>query len=100
MNYLTLEDIHKQLRLENDFKEDDELLQVLGDSAESFTEAHLNTSLDDICAQYSGTLPPALYNAMLMLVDYTYDNTGSGKMEDVPKAYFILCAPWKKYSIA
>ena len=100
MNYITLEDIHKQLRLEPDFTEDDELLNIYGDSAESFLEAHLNCALDDIAAENSGQLPTALKQALLMLVDYSYDNSGSGKSEDIPSAFWILTNPYKVYSIA
>ncbi len=99
MNYLTLEDIKQQCRIEADFHEDDALLESLGDGAESFLEAHLNESLDNIVADNGGELPVALYRAMMLMVDYLYDNPGSGDNKEVPNAIFILSAPFKKYAI-
>ena len=100
MNYLDLNLIKKQCRIEEDFTEDDELLEMYGDSAEQFLEAHLNCALDDIAAENSGSLPVSLINAMLMYVDYMYDDSGSGDSREMPKAYWVLAAPWKNYTIA
>lgn len=100
MNYLNLTDIKQNCRLDATFTEDDNLLEILGNSAEAFLEAHLNCALDDICAENGGELPQNLYFALLMLVSYTYDNDGSGKMEDMPRSFYVLVAPYKKYSIA
>lgn len=99
MNYLTLEDIKQQCRIEANFHEDDTLLESIGDGAESFLEAHLNESLDNIAADNGGELPVALYRAMMLIVDYLYDNTGSRGTEEIPNAFFILAAPFKKYAI-
>ena len=99
MKYITLEDIHRQLRLEPDFTEDDDLLEGLGDADESFMEAHLNRALDDVAADNSGELPKALWQALLMMVDYSYDESGSGESRPVPDAYWILCKPWQNYTI-
>lgn len=100
MQYITLEDIHRQLRLEPDFTEDDEILTVYGDSAEDFLTAHLNCALDDISAENSGQLPVSLKNALLLYVDYMYDNSGSGDSKPIPQAFWILTNPYKTYSIA
>lgn len=100
MNYLTLEDIKYQLRIDADFTEDDTLLETLGDAAENFLESHLNCALDDIVAENSGEFPKALYQALLIFVSYSYDNDGSGENREVPNAFWILAAPFKKYTIA
>lgn len=100
MRYITLEQIKANARIEPDFHEDDALLESIGDGAESYLEAHLNQELDDIVAENSGELPIALCRALLLMVDYLYDNSGSGETKPVPQAYFILTAPWKRYSIA
>ena len=100
MNYLNLDIIKKQLRIEEDFDEDDTLLESIGDGAESFLEAHLNESLDNIAADNGGDLPYALFTTLLLLVSYLYDNDGSGDNKEVPNAFFILAAPFKKYAIA
>ena len=100
MKYLTIEDIKRQCRIDSDFTEDDELLEIYGDSAETFLESHLNIALDDIVAQNSGELPKALYQVLLILVDYSYDNSGSGENRELPQALWILCKPWQVYTIA
>ena len=100
MTYLTIEAIKQQLRIDANFTLDDVLLESLGDGAENFLEAHLNIALDDVCAENSGYLPDALYRALLILVSYLYDNDGSGENKEIPNAFWVLCAPYKKYSIA
>lgn len=100
MTYLTIDAIKQQLRIDANFTLDDVLLESLGDSAEEFLEAHLNIALDDVCADNSGYLPKSLYQALLMFVDYSYDNSGSGENKEIPNAFWVLCAPYKKYSIA
>lgn len=100
MNYLTVEDIKHQLIIEQDFTEDDTYLEALGDAAEDFVQAHLNSELDDITAENSGELPNAIHQALLIMVDYLYDNRGSGTNNEIPNAFYVLCAPWKKYTIA
>ena len=54
MNYLDLNIIKKQCRIDADFTEDDELLSLYGDSAEDFLSQHLNCALDDIAAENGG----------------------------------------------
>lgn len=100
MTYLTLEDIKRQCRIEPEFTEDDNILEIYGDSAENFLEVHLNCALDDIVAENGGELPKCLYQALLLLVDYSYDNSGSGESREVPNAFWILCKPYQKYTIA
>lgn len=100
MTYLTIDAIKQQLRIDENFTLDDVLLESLGDGAENFLEAHLNIALDDVCADNSGYLPDALYRALLILVSYLYDNDGSGENKEIPNAFWVLCAPYKKYSIA
>ena len=100
MRYLDLDIIKKQLRMDSSFTDDDAILEVYGDSAESFLESYLDTNLDVIAAQNSGELPKELINAMLMFVDYMYDNSGSGETRDIPKAFFMLACLYKKYPVA
>jgi hypothetical protein len=51
-------------------------------------------------AENGGELPKCLYQALLLLVDYSYDNSGSGESREVPNAFWILCKPYQKYTIA
>ena len=100
MVYLTIEEIHQQLRMDPSIStEDDQLLTALGDSAENFLENHLDRLLDDVTAENGGELPSALHQALLLLVDYLYDNSGSGENREIPNSFWILSQPFKKYSI-
>lgn len=100
MQYITLAQIKQQLRIDSLFADDDVLLTGLGDSAESFLQAHLNVALDDVVAENSGELPKSLERALLMLVSYLYDNDGSGETREIPNSFWILCKPWQNYTIA
>lgn len=100
MNYLTIEDIHRQLRIEPEFTEDDVLLESIGDGAEDFLQDFLDTPLDDICAQNGGQLPKSLHCALLLFVDWCYDNSGGGENREIPEAFFLLSRLYKKYSVA
>lgn len=100
MNYLTLEMIKKQCRIEPLFTEDDVLLEALGDGAESFLEDYLDTPLDEVAADNNGELPHSLYCALLIMVSYLYENDGSGDNRDVPNSFFVLTRLYKKYPIA
>lgn len=99
MNYINLEDIKRQCRIEPDFDEDDNILEVYGDAAEAFLSDYLDEELDTIAAQNSGELPKSLYQALLILVDYFYDNSGSGDTRDIPNVFFILSRLYKKYCV-
>lgn len=100
MNYLSLDLIKKQCRIDSNFNDDDEILSLYGDSAEDFLSQHLNCQLDDIAAENSGQLPRNLISAMLLYVDYLYNESGSAQNYDLPQAYWILVNPYKTYSIA
>lgn len=100
MNYLNLQMIKQQCRIDADYTLDDDILETYGDSAEDYLEQYLNNALDDIAAENSGELPKNLINAMLILVDYFYGMSGSGENKDVPQAFYILTNHWKTYSIA
>lgn len=99
MNYITLEEIKQQCKVDSWFTDDDNMLTSIGNGAENYLENYLDRALDDITAENGGTLPDALHSALLMLCDYLYDNSGSGTMQDVPQAFFVLSLPFKSYSI-
>lgn len=100
MNYLDLKQIKQQCRIDSWFTDDDEMLESIGDGAESFLENYLDTPLDDITAENGGELPKTLERALLMLCDYLYDASGSGDTKEIPKSFFMLALPYKKYSVA
>lgn len=99
MTYLTLNEIKQQIIIEQEWHEDDELLEALGDAAEDFVQAHINQSLDDVAADNAGDLPKALKQALLIMCDYLYDNRGSGDNHEIPEAFYVLCKPYMHYTI-
>lgn len=99
MTYLSLEDIKHQLVIDDDFIEDDEYLTQLGNAAERLVNEHTDFSLASICNASQGELPSTLKIAMLMIVDFLYEQRGSADDKDIPKAFYVLCQPYKKYNI-
>ena len=99
MNYLTLEELKKQLIIEADFTEDDAYIASLGNVAEQMVNDHLNGLLNEVVADNNNEIPATLKHAMLMIADYLYDYRGSGDERTVPDAYFVLCKPYINYYI-
>ena len=71
MNWLTLEKIKAQCRIESGFTDEDSLLTSYGNSAESTVMNLLNKSYCDLTEEY-GAIPDDIINASLMLVDVWY----------------------------
>ena len=101
MQFLTLEQIKKQLIIDQDFTDDDEYLEMLGDSAEQFLADHLNRNLFEVVGDFGGDLPPSLQHALRMLVDYFYstERGSSNSGSDIPKAFFTLTKNYCKEKI-
>lgn len=98
MKWLTLEKIKQQLRIEQDFKMEDELLTGYGKSAESTILNHLNRTYYDIKEQY-GEVPHDIINASLMLVDVWYQHRSpveSVNLSVVPYAFDLIIKPYMK----
>lgn len=85
MRYLTLNMIKKQCVIDEQFTDDDTLLESIGDAAEEYVEQLVNADLDEIAAQY-GDLPKPLYHSMLIYVDYLYSTArgSSGTENPIP----------------
>lgn len=96
MTYLTLSMIKKQLVIDDDFKDDDEYLEALGDTAEELVEQQINKSLAEILEAHNNTLPAPLIHAMKMIVEYFYDNRGSAENE-IPSAFYWMCQLYRNY---
>ena len=56
MKWLTLDRIKQQLRIEQDFHDEDDILDLYGDSAEEAILEVLNRSFEDI--MFHGGIPP------------------------------------------
>ena len=98
MKWLTLERIKQQCRIEQDFTEEDSLLEMYGESAEEVLLNHLNRSYEDIMQVY-GRIPAPLVHASLMLVDVSYQHrspVSPQNMSIVPYTFDILVKPYMR----
>ena len=98
MKWLTLERIKQQCRIEQDFTEEDSLLEMYGESAEEVLLNHLNRSYEDIMQIY-GRIPAPLVHASLMLVDVSYQHrspVSPQNMSIVPYTFDILVKPYMR----
>jgi hypothetical protein len=96
MTYLTLSMIKQQLVIDNDFTDDDEYLEALGDTAEELVEQQINKALAEVLAENNDTMPAPLIHAMKMIVEYFYDNRGSAENE-IPSAFYYMCSLYRCY---
>lgn len=98
MNWLTLEKIKAQCRIESGFTDEDSLLTSYGNSAESTIMNLLNKSYCDLTEEY-GAIPDDIINASLMLVDVWYKHRSpieSVTMSLVPYTFDILIKPYMR----
>lgn len=98
MKWLTLERIKQQCRIEQDFIEEDELLEMYGESAEETTLNALGRTYEDIVESY-GKIPMPIIHASLMLVDLSYQNRSpisSQNMYQVPYTFDLLLKPYMR----
>lgn len=91
MNILTLEEIKLHIRI--DGTEEDTVLESMGEVAEQMVITACRRTIDNIYETY-GEVPVQLRHAMLMLVDYHYNNRGEDKA--LPRAAAMLIRPFIK----
>lgn len=98
MKWLTLEQIKHQLRIEADFTEEDDLLEIYGESAEEVLLNYLNRTYEDVMDIY-GRIPAPLRHATLLLVDTSYQYrspVSSQSMSQVPYTFDLLVKPYMR----
>ena len=98
MKWLQLEQIKAQLRIEPEFTDEDELLEMYGESAEETLLQHLSRSYEDIIEVY-GHLPAPLRHASLMLVDVSYQYRSPVSTQSktlVPYTFDLLVKPYMR----
>lgn len=96
MNYLNLEMIKKQCIIDTDFTDDDKYLEMLGSVAEQLVEEQINESINTVATNNGGTVPEPLLQAMLMIVEYLYNNRGS-EQTDIPPVVMYLCKLYRNF---
>ena len=100
MKYLNLDIIKKHLNIDDYFKDDDDYLISLGETAEQMVDEHINNCLDDIVYDNNGVLPGPLRHAMLLLVGNLYKNREPDAfttVTEIPHSYEYLLYPYKSY---
>ena len=99
MKYLTLDEIKKQCTIDQQFTDDDEFLEMLGDSAEDMTAQLIDMSLDELAAE-NGEIPASIRHAMRILVDYFYSvNRGSSEnAPSIPDAVHLMLKLYRNYN--
>lgn len=97
MKWLTLERIKQQLRIEQDFHDEDDILDLYGDSAEEAILEVLNRSFEDISEVY-GRIPAPITHASLMLVASSYKEREKDLTQEVHNnpTFSLLLKPYMK----
>ena len=98
MKWLTIEKIKWQCRIEPEFTDEDELLEMYGESAEETVLNALGRSYTDLFEVY-GRVPLPVVHASLMLVDVSYQHRSpvSGQnMYLVPYTFDLLLKPYMR----
>ena len=96
MKWLTIDYIKQHSRI--DFDCEDELLELYGSAAEDSVLTLCSRTYDDLIDTY-GEVPPALYQASLMLVDVSYTHrspVSPQNMSIVPYSFELLVKPFVK----
>lgn len=96
MNWLTLDKIKAQCRIEADFTDEDSLLEMYGDTAEETVLNAMNRSYTDVIEVY-GRVPAPVVQASLMLVDLSYQHrspVSPQQMYMVPYTFDLLIKPY------
>ena len=102
MKWLTLQLIKAQIRMEQDFTEEDALLTLYGESAEQTILDQTRRSYEELLEMGGGeSIPPTIKQASLMLVDMSYQNrspVSAQNMSIVPYTFDLLVKPYIKLS--
>lgn len=96
MNYLTLEMIKTQCVIDSEFTDDDNYLTSLGTVAEQIVQEQINESINTLAQNNGGEVPAPLLQAMLMIVEYLYNNRGS-EQTDIPPVIMYICKLYRNY---
>lgn len=98
MKWLTLDKIKAQLRIDQSFTLEDNILEMYGESAEDSVLDIIRRSYTEVIEKY-GTVPTPLVHASLMLVDLSYKERGpvsSQNLYQVPYAIDMKLKPYMK----
>lgn len=100
MAYITLDEIKQHLNIEQDFKEDDNYINQLQEAATDAIELNCDVVLSDL-EDENGNLPPAIRQAIMILVANFYNNresVTSTSANIIPYSLQYLVDLYKDYS--
>lgn len=99
---LELSEIKRQLRLEDDYTEEDELLNMIGSAVEARTVAFLNRTLYETSVPSDDpdglVIKDDIRMGMLLLATHFYENRSSvSEVEktEMPQSYTWLVGPYR-----
>jgi len=98
MKWLTLELIKKQCRIEQDFTDEDDILEMYGESAEKTVLDVINRDYTEVIEQW-GEVPKPLVHASLLLVSQSYQHREPSSVQNlytVPYAFDMKVKPYMK----
>lgn len=98
MKWLTLTKIKAQLRIEENFHDEDTLLEDLGEVAEDAVLDIVRRTYEEVVQTYGG-VPSRLRQASLMLTDHLYQNRGltsAQTLSIIPYTYDMMLKPFMK----
>ena len=98
MKWLTLTLIKQQLRMEDDFTLEDDLLELYGNSAEQTVLHVLNRTYEDVVSEY-GEVPKDIVHATMLLVAASYEHRAAATMQNTyirPYGFDILIKPYMR----
>lgn len=96
--YLTLDEIKRQLNIDLDYDGDDEILTLMGESAEDIVSNLIDTPLDELAAE-NGELPAGVRHALRMLIDWEYSQQRGSSSEsiDIPTAIYTILKLYRHF---
>lgn len=99
---ITLSQAKKQLNIESDFEDDDELITELIEVSETVISNDINRLLVDVL-DVNGLVPSPLKHAAKILVAHFYKHreitVESVKLENVPISYKYLINAYKNFTV-
>ena len=97
MKWLTLERIKQQCRIEQDFIEEDDLLELFGDTSEEAILMTLNRTYEELFEKW-GRVPSPVVSVSLMLVASLYKDREKDLVQEVKNnpTFKFLMAPYMR----
>ena len=99
LQFLTIDEIKKQLNVDLEYHDDDEFLELVGESAEDMIAQLIDCPIEQVEAKF-GEVPASIRHAARMLCDYMYSQQrgSSGESIDIPEAIFTILKLYRNFN--